>query len=62
MPGVEWPTGLVPSDVSAGLSTEPDKVPDPVPPPRFKQAGGRVNDMLGDEKGGTSVCSPFPNQ
>ena len=59
--GVEWPTGLVPSDVSAGLSTYPDKAPDPVLPPRVKQAEGRVDDMLGDDKGGSSARSPFPD-
>jgi len=60
--GVEWPTALISSQVlSAGLRTDPDKSPDPVPSPRVKQAENCVDGMLGDEKNASSARSPSPD-
>jgi len=62
MLGIERQTGLI-SAVSAGLRTDPDKSPDPVPSPRVnvKRAENRVGDMLGDEKSASSAHSPSPD-
>jgi hypothetical protein len=59
MQDTEWPTELTPSVMSAGLRTDPGRSSDPGPSPKVKQAGSRINDILGNEGGASFPCSPF---